>query len=963
MKNKIILRLSFLSTVLFGYFVSSCSLGSFFEGTQDNNQEGNQDNNQGSSTEKTNTNQEENKSVAITKITLNPKTLSMYLEEEQQLSYTILPESAKDNPKLTFTSSNAKVATVSDTGLVKSVAAGRATITVTTDNGKRDTATVTVNNSYNITSVNFISKGTTLFTSETYQLQANYSPSTYKINLSYFSSNATVASVSNTGLVTALKEGSTTLYAFYDTNNNKKPDSFEKSASINITVKKLISYVGHEVKVLPFDFFNKSSQYSYDDLVNSISYINVYELENQGRVPYINGENFIKLLKLANVTNTNNLTSSISNNVLTIKNNNDYSFIFDSDTNKITIKNFATYQAYTIGTTTISGPSKTKIGGAPLEYTTERYKIRDVGKSKILKTGEDVNLDIGKYGLSFYKLKSDFFIPLNVVIDLVCPYNRKWMYNGNIMFSSYNYGKFYPYITSGPTGFSIDAGKFASSYPGRYELSFTKGSSSESNVKYFYAGSGKFVDNNTPNYISAYMKFYKDGKGQCFYKCYTNSPTDYTTSKPTTNATVIVNDSFTYEEINSSVIKIKTNSNEEFFVDINCPNSYSNSENIPEGLKEHNYNILRYKFEEFYGLDEYKQVKVDEFCKQNKATIYLDTASNVNYASNNKITDTYYKLFMHYDDLAMYEKIFVSFIGNYCNDLHTTLQNGPSIARFEGWVRNNLTQKLAVPSNFEKANNAFNSLSSVRKNYFTVENNKPYFFYKNKTAVLCMDNFKLYQPLNNKFLSVYTQYTNASWKNYSAMLSNVIMFYSFFCDIYKNHKEIKNVVIDVSLNSGGYLQGPLAGLAFYSDNTNYVFEDKVTKQIALYNYLYEYYANNTDKNYIRNNTKLYVLTSNVTFSAANIFAGLVKTTGAGKIIGNKTAGGACYTLMEVDALGTNFSRSGTEMVYGYDYSSTSTDIRSKLTDIEVGVEPDIVLNDYDTYYNHTKLDTFLNNLS
>ena len=907
-----------------------------------------------------------NSNSKISKITLNPKLLNLNLDEEKQLDYIIFPSSASADAVLLFSSSNPEIASVTSSGVVKGKSKGQAIISVSAGT-KTDSITVSVSNSYNINSVSITSKDQTLFINETFQVQAKYLPITNRITLSYYSENTSVASVSSSGLVTAIKEGKSQIYAFYDTNENNIFDSFEKGSSITITVKKETSYTSHQVKVLPFDFFNNASG-DYLEAKKLFSYINVYELENHGRVPYIKADDFIQLLKTANSTNTKNLTSSLSGNVLTIKNNNDYSFAFDSSNNKITVKNFNTYQAYTTGTYTISGPNKTTIGGAPLEYTTTRYKVKDRGKSKILKTGSDVILDIGKYGLSFFHEK-DFFIPLNTIIDLVCPYNKKWMFNGDCLFPNYNKSIYFPFIFSGDSGFTLDIARFSSNYSGSYEMNLTKAKSTETNVKYYYTGSGKFVDKSSTSYNSAYMKFYNDGTGKAFYKCLTNSPTDYSTSTPSSHpyAHMITNDTFTYEEVETGILKIKTNSDKYYYIDIDCPNSYANSTTIPIGLKEHNYNLLRYKFEEFYGLKEYMKISVDEFCKNNRTTIYLDTPVEKKNLNSNTLTDTFYNLFMNYDDLFTYEKTFVNFISSYANDAHTTIQYGPCIIGIDSYVRSNAHSLFNSPSCMTKINNAINTLTAARNKYFKVENSKPFYFFTNKTAVLCIDTFKLNQPLNNNYLSHYLIYQEnknyASFNTYSPMQSNVIMFYAFFADIYKNHPEIKNVVVDITLNTGGVVQGPLAGLAFYSDNTNYVMEDKLTKQITLYDYFFEYYRNDTEKNYIKNNTKLYVLTSNASFSAANIYAGLVKSNGVGKIIGNKTAGGACFTLMEVDALGTYFYRSGMGMFYGYDNSSNSSDIKSRMTDIEVGIEPDIVLNDYDTYYNHTKLDNYLNSLN
>lgn len=83
--------------------------------------------------------------VPVTSVSLNQNKLSLKAAgESYQLTATISPANAT-NKGVTYKSSNPKVATVSDSGIVTAVANGSATITVTTnDGGKTATCTVTV---------------------------------------------------------------------------------------------------------------------------------------------------------------------------------------------------------------------------------------------------------------------------------------------------------------------------------------------------------------------------------------------------------------------------------------------------------------------------------------------------------------------------------------------------------------------------------------------------------------------------------------------------------------------------------------------------------------------------------------------------------------------------------------------------------------------------------------------------
>lgn len=83
--------------------------------------------------------------VPVTGVTLDITSLTMTEGDTQVLTATISPDNASDK-SVTWSSSNAEVATVSSSGVVAAIKAGSATITVTTtDGGKTATCVVTAN--------------------------------------------------------------------------------------------------------------------------------------------------------------------------------------------------------------------------------------------------------------------------------------------------------------------------------------------------------------------------------------------------------------------------------------------------------------------------------------------------------------------------------------------------------------------------------------------------------------------------------------------------------------------------------------------------------------------------------------------------------------------------------------------------------------------------------------------------
>ena len=148
--------------------------------------------------------------------------------KQHTLTANINPDNAT-NKNMTWSSSNSAVASVSN-GKVTALKAGKATITVKTDDGgKTATCEVTVNAKvYPVISVSLDKTSATLTEGDVFTLTAIVNPenATNK-NITWSSSDNTVASVSN-GKVTALKAGKATITV--------KTDDGGKTATCEVTV-------------------------------------------------------------------------------------------------------------------------------------------------------------------------------------------------------------------------------------------------------------------------------------------------------------------------------------------------------------------------------------------------------------------------------------------------------------------------------------------------------------------------------------------------------------------------------------------------------------------------------------------------------------------------------------------------------------------------------------------------------
>lgn len=153
------------------------------------------------------------KVVAVAGVTLNKQTLSLPVGSTETLIPTIDPENAT-NKAVTWESQSPDKATVSSSGLVTAKEAGSAAIVVKTVDGEFTAQCLVTVPVVNVASVTIAPKTKSLALDgvKTVQLTATVLPSTASNpSVSYVSSAPEVASVSNTGLVTALKAGETTI--------------------------------------------------------------------------------------------------------------------------------------------------------------------------------------------------------------------------------------------------------------------------------------------------------------------------------------------------------------------------------------------------------------------------------------------------------------------------------------------------------------------------------------------------------------------------------------------------------------------------------------------------------------------------------------------------------------------------------------------------------------------------------
>lgn len=210
-------------------------------------------------------------------ITLNQSEISLYVGDGYTLTAIVKPDDAVDK-KVTWTSSNPEIATVDEKGNVKTLAIGTSTITAKTSNDVSQTCTVKVvkkateeeNPSSTIvlnTNNLFMNVG------DTSQLIETISPEGLG-NVTWESSDPTVATVNN-GLVTALKNGKTTITVKLDNGSkatcliNVSSSNFVRVILLQINARNVTLKVGGtsqlSVNIIPSNATNKTVTWSSDN--------------------------------------------------------------------------------------------------------------------------------------------------------------------------------------------------------------------------------------------------------------------------------------------------------------------------------------------------------------------------------------------------------------------------------------------------------------------------------------------------------------------------------------------------------------------------------------------------------------------------------------------------------------------------------------------------------------------------
>ena len=193
-------------------------------------------------------------------------------------------------------------------------------------------------------------------------------------------------------------------------------------------------------------------------------------------------------------------------------------------------------------------------------------------------------------------------------------------------------------------------------------------------------------------------------------------------------------------------------------------------------------------------------------------------------------------------------------------------------------------------------------------------NDRESYVVQNDTAVLKFDSFYFKDALAYNDASYQTESYEKAQTEYFKGWSNQNTYKSIavaFNDILKNDN-IKNVVFDISMNTGGEVRVMPLLSAFYDRDPSILVKNNIDGSIVDLHYEVDLNADGeyaTENDTFEGKYNFYFLTGGVSFSCGNAFPTMAKNSKKAKIIGEISGGGSCMVDAFITFDGLTFNTS------------------------------------------------------
>ena len=224
------------------------------------------------------------------------------------------------------------------------------------------------------------------------------------------------------------------------------------------------------------------------------------------------------------------------------------------------------------------------------------------------------------------------------------------------------------------------------------------------------------------------------------------------------------------------------------------------------------------------------------------------------------------------------------------------------------------------------------------------------------------DGMRFYQEIGNTAYISFSSFT-ADYDNdyYGALESGepiadtigIIMY--AHAQITRENSPIENVVLDLSLNTGGHADAAIYTIAWFLGECDLHLEDAVTGARSSTNYRVDV---NGDRKFDENDSiahlNRYCLVSPVSFSCGNLVPAVFKNSNQVTLLGRQTGGGACAVQPLASADGSIWQISSRLRL--------STVTNGSFYAVDQGVAPDVLIDKDESYYDREALTEYINSL-
>lgn len=303
------------------------------------------------------------------------------------------------------------------------------------------------------------------------------------------------------------------------------------------------------------------------------------------------------------------------------------------------------------------------------------------------------------------------------------------------------------------------------------------------------------------------------------------------------------------------------------------------------------------------------------------------------------------------DNATYYDTLSKMLLGEDFGDSHVTLRN-------EGFASKDYKKNLGEYTSY--SGKRLKDYQEAAKRVGTVRANYDGYQFSGETASMFLPNFSgaYKEGLSKAVLqNIYSgEEENKYEKIGKAAFNDMIIGLGYFLnDIVKN-PAIKNVVLDVSGNLGGYVMWVPYLMAIFTDDPYITFTNSIDGSVVESHYKADLDGDGVyggEKDTFKGKYNFFVATSGASYSAGNIFPTMVKDSGIAKVIGEKTGGGCCGVFSRTDLTGYLYQYSGN---IAFPHKENNSFVVA-----EDGLEPDIKM-DLETFTDIKKLDAALKEL-